>query len=285
MIHRPHSEKDRPMDPDPATGKRGGHGFSLVEISIVLVILGVVLGSATLTMTHMREKQQREKSNFSLVAIEEALISHAIINGRLPCPDVGVDASDNPQADYDGFEDRDGGGSCRSPYGVLPWSDLGLTPSPYKDPWTHYFSYHADPNFTNATVNCSTTDNLNLTVQDPSGAVMGSGLPAIVVSHGHNQDGRITPAPQGPTGYIQRDNLGIADSGENENADDDATFVTVAGDDILLYLTPMKLKSRMLAAQSQYCLTTTTITTSVPTTTSVATTTTSVATTTTSVPT
>ena len=63
-------------------------GFSLVEISIVLVIIGLILG-AGLTMWRSSigtTKLSTTKTN--LANIKNSVINFAIANGRLPCPDT-----------------------------------------------------------------------------------------------------------------------------------------------------------------------------------------------------
>ncbi len=61
-------------------------GFSLVELSIVLVIVGIMVGGAIAplgqTIKHARYKQTDKQLN----QIREAIIGHLISTSRLPCP-------------------------------------------------------------------------------------------------------------------------------------------------------------------------------------------------------
>ncbi|MBF0626798.1 MAG: type II secretion system protein [Magnetococcales bacterium] len=322
-------------------GRQGG--FSLIEVSIVLVILSVVLGGGLTTLSTMRDKQQKQKTNLSLDKVRDALIWYAASNGFLPCPDVGVDASNTTQVAFDGVGDADGAGNCRLSYGVLPWEELGL---PRYDNWNNYFTYHLAPVYHSA-ITCTTTGNLVVRQDTDAGTLLAEQLAVVVVSHGPNGAGSIVPTPAGSPGYITRRPVNGQDpnayenrlNSEAENADIETSddeddlhhadptdnspatqaahaghhydqdfqrplYIQNAGDDQLLYISPLLLKTKLMeSGRNISCVTTTTTsiaastsvpttttsvpttTTSVATTTSVPTTTTSVATTTTSVPT
>lgn len=61
-------------------------GFTLVELAIVLVIVGLILGGLLVPISAQMDMQSFRKTNESLNEMKEALIGYAIINGRLPCP-------------------------------------------------------------------------------------------------------------------------------------------------------------------------------------------------------
>lgn len=61
-------------------------GFSLVELSIVLLILGVLTRTAIVPMTRVVENRQRHTAESQLSAIRESVIAHVVANGALPCP-------------------------------------------------------------------------------------------------------------------------------------------------------------------------------------------------------
>ncbi|HIJ84873.1 MAG TPA: prepilin-type N-terminal cleavage/methylation domain-containing protein, partial [Magnetococcales bacterium] len=63
-------------------------GFSLVEISVVILIVAVLLGSSVVSYSKMNDKQQRQKTEYLIEEVQRALIGYAITNGYLPCPDV-----------------------------------------------------------------------------------------------------------------------------------------------------------------------------------------------------
>ena len=73
------------------------NGFTLLEMAIVLVVLGLILGGILMPLSTQMEKQDRDETQRILEDIRDALIGFAMTNGRLPCPDT----------DGDGFNDGD----------------------------------------------------------------------------------------------------------------------------------------------------------------------------------
>ncbi len=61
-------------------------GFSLIEMAIVLVILGFILGGVVTGLSSQREVQKRNDTKKQLEEIRNAVIGFAQINNRLPCP-------------------------------------------------------------------------------------------------------------------------------------------------------------------------------------------------------
>jgi prepilin-type N-terminal cleavage/methylation domain-containing protein len=61
-------------------------GFSLIEMAIVLVILGMLLGGLIMPLSSQREVSQRQATERQLQEIRNALIGYAQVNNRLPCP-------------------------------------------------------------------------------------------------------------------------------------------------------------------------------------------------------
>jgi len=61
-------------------------GFSLIEMAIVMVILGLLLGGMMIPLSEQREVSQRQETERQLQEIRNALIGFAQANGRLPCP-------------------------------------------------------------------------------------------------------------------------------------------------------------------------------------------------------
>lgn len=96
-------------------------GFTLVEMAIVLVIIGLLLGGLLMPLSAQVEQQRIAETQKYLEQAKEALIGFAAANGRLPCP---------ASATSNGVESPAGGGVCTNPYdGFLPAATLGLTPT------------------------------------------------------------------------------------------------------------------------------------------------------------
>lgn len=94
-------------------------GFTLVEVAIVLVIVGLLLNGGMMILSTQQEMRRIDESMTLLSEAREALIGYAIVNGRLPCP---------ASAASSGLESPAGGGVCTNPFnGFLPAVTLGLS--------------------------------------------------------------------------------------------------------------------------------------------------------------
>ena len=93
------------------------HGFSLVELSIVLIVIGILASSAvaplSTTLQQARYKQNREQ----LRSIKEAMHGYLISTGRLPCP-VSITEGD--------FASDSKKPICSTGHGGLPAAELGI---------------------------------------------------------------------------------------------------------------------------------------------------------------
>mgnify|MGYP000571981039 CR=1 FL=1 len=87
-------------------------GFSLIELSVALVVIGVI-SMATLQMYQSANNYKNQAlANKGLLQAQEAIVFFAKSNFRLPCPDINSD----------GFEDCSGSHKT----GQLPFSTIGL---------------------------------------------------------------------------------------------------------------------------------------------------------------
>ena len=91
-------------------------GFSLLELSIVLVVIGIIVSIGATIYPNIVQTTNRQKDQAILKRAEDALVGFVVANNRMPCPDTGTDGSE----DYTG--DR-----CDSAVGNLPYVDLGLS--------------------------------------------------------------------------------------------------------------------------------------------------------------
>ena len=117
--------KQNPRPPRAASPQRT-HGFTLVELAMVLVILALLGGSLVVPLASRIEARDRQAATERLRDIQHALTGFAIIHGRLPCPSTETD----PAAPAYGVEDPP---PCNhAAEGRLPWRTLAL---PATDPW------------------------------------------------------------------------------------------------------------------------------------------------------
>lgn len=97
---------------------KSARGFSLVELAVVLVILGFIIGALMMPLQAQRENTLRLQTENQLEIAKKALIGFAQTNGYLPCPATAASA---------GQEARNAG-DCTNQVGFLPAATLGVQP-------------------------------------------------------------------------------------------------------------------------------------------------------------
>jgi prepilin-type N-terminal cleavage/methylation domain-containing protein len=65
---------------------RRAHGFTLVELAVVLTIVTFLLGSLMYTLSAQSDQRGREDTRRRLEHARELILAFSIVNGRLPCP-------------------------------------------------------------------------------------------------------------------------------------------------------------------------------------------------------
>lgn len=96
--------------------KRRSRGMTLIEVSLMLVVLGFIAVLLAELLPGFKRVASQKESSRALDTAQAALRGFVLINGRLPCPDSTGD---------DGKEDRTGSG-CSDLTGLLPYRSLGL---------------------------------------------------------------------------------------------------------------------------------------------------------------
>jgi prepilin-type N-terminal cleavage/methylation domain-containing protein len=224
-------------------------GFSLVEMAVVLVIVGLMLGGLLAPLSTQVEQRRVSDTQKGLEEAREALTGFALRNGYLPCPAVSAS---------NGLEDRTGpncSGGKRQ--GLLPWATLGVAKL---DSWGRIYRYSVTPAFSDSVRRFGLRSPRDITIgtRDAYGNLVAASaindIPAVVLSHGKNGAGAIS-------------DTGIAVAAAVEGNIDERTnaapagiaFVTrvpadsgvVAGgpyDDLVAWLSPNVLFNRMVAA-------------------------------------
>jgi len=190
-------------------------GFSLVELAVVMMIIGLLLAAALIPFSTQIDLRSQADTQRTLDAIKEAIIGFALANGRLPCPADGTVPAGTAGAGTEVLTGISPNTTCSATFGAVPWATLGV---PETDAWGRRFSYWASQTFADgigpptATFNntfpsaqnptctpapapiqssfalCSlgsftvNTRNENTHAATP----VGSQLPAVIISHGKN---------------------------------------------------------------------------------------------------
>ncbi len=204
-------------------------GFTLTEMAVVLVIVGLLIGGMIMPMSAQQDIRYNTDTQKQLADISEALIGFAAGKTKpyLPCPDTNGD----------GLENRTGS-ACTLQEGDLPWATLGLG---RQDAWANSFRYRVAATFSDSTTGftLSSTGDIRVCEASACATVLATGIPAVVLSLGKN--GTATPTD--------------ADELKNKTyaaADPDFVQHTQTGgnagfDDLVIWLPTSVLIHRMIA--------------------------------------
>lgn len=99
--------------------RRAARGFSLIEVAIGMVILGLSAAGLVVVLNKQAEQRRFVETRGTLGQARDALLAYVAANGRLPCPAL---------AGTGGQESRVAPGSpqCTANIGFLPAVTLGL---------------------------------------------------------------------------------------------------------------------------------------------------------------
>lgn len=233
-------------------------GFTLVELTIVLVIVALLIGGMLLPLSAQRDLQSTSETQKQLSEIKEALLGFAAANGRLPCPAApNTTGAESPSSNS---------GICTNPWdGFLPAITLGIQPADSQgyaiDSWGNRIRYAVTTGNSNAftkpngirelwgtttfdpdLVVCNSasaiTDPNTGSASCPAANVLTTGAAAIVLSHGKN--GAVVP-----TNADELANWPIPTAKDN-------VFVAAQSgpdfDDLIVWLSPNILYNRMISA-------------------------------------
>jgi len=252
------------------------HGFSLVEMAIVLIIIAVIVGGGLVIFSNSLDKQRYEETEGKLKVITQALADYRRAFGRLPCP---ADITRNMEAtssNYYGIEGATPGmctggtpsaSALTGPYfvdGMVPTKTLRLPDDAAIDGWGRRITYVVDNRltaanaFTSITVSDSTT-RMSVTTNTATPVTLSDKVVYVVLSYGENGHGA-TPRSGGATIISS----GSSNTHELENCDctstaaagtansifvqgppntEDTSDVNKNFDDLLVYATRAGLRS------------------------------------------
>jgi len=223
-------------------------GFTLVEIAIVLLIVGLMIGGMIAPLSSQLEQKRVAETLRIMDESKEALFGFALRNGYLPCPAISA---------QDGREDR-AGSQCAKRYGYLPWATLGTS---RLDGWGRLMGYSVTPAFADSASFFSLSSPRDITVATrgmdgalaPATAV--NDIPAALISFGRNgygatSDQNIALADAGVNNVDEKTNLqGGGVALVSRPVSDDPRAAGGPYDDIVSWISPNILYNRMVAAQ------------------------------------
>lgn len=267
--------------------RAGQGGFSLIELSIVIVIVAIMSTGIIFSLVAQRTVSQAQENGRILAVVNEALLGFALQNGRLPCPDNisnGITGAEeiNYAAAYltvpgTGQESRYY--QCQVLEGILPYQTLGISGL---DGFGTLLRYRVNDIFSQSVETYTVPGNLllgktgafgittngttpKIVVQDRNSAdktirILTSDAAAVVISHSRNQAGAYTVDGVQITLPTGIDELANATDGANKYSrpptptadgscsDSNAALPFCEFDDQLTWIATSVLMNRMVAA-------------------------------------
>lgn len=245
--------------------KHTNNGFTLIELAVVLVVVGIMLGGFIGTLASRINVTKKGDASVELEEIKQSMMAYSFVNGYLPCPDCSTVAGDCTSALVgDGVSDFDLTNvrcSVNEAVGHVPWVTLGLGRG---DPWSNHYRYavqneYADENIVFTLASSAGTARIVEPdfVADATGGTahsLAENVVAIIFSHGANGYGAISED------NVARAAIPVANVDELENTDNDGDYymrpetsadVSIAGkefDDIVIWISEYELKAKMVEA-------------------------------------
>jgi prepilin-type N-terminal cleavage/methylation domain-containing protein len=224
-------------------------GFTLVEIAIVLIVVGLLIGGLITPLSTQLEQRRVADTQRAMEEAREALIGFAALNGYLPCPAISA---------TNGLEARDGercSGERRA--GFLPWATLGM---PKLDSWGHIFMYSVTPDFADSgqRFRLATPRDITVATRDATGtlasATAPNDIPAVILSAGKNgyggfSDLGVRAVDAGTGNSDEKTNMNLAGTAYiARGPSDNGALPGGAYDDLVVWVSPNILFNRLIAA-------------------------------------
>lgn len=215
--------------------KKGNAGFSLIELSIVLTLIGLMVVPMINAYSLYQIKKRMNDTALAVALVNNAISNYYGLSGHYPCPSdrsLGFNELNHGNAECEAFAGLSDGscggkkarGLCRaagaapnSPVyiGGIPYVTLGIPSSQTVDGWKHNLVYAVSGRMTGG----EDFDPANGAIQiiDEHGNIIDNAAHGVVLSAGKdglgafNAGGVGSPCPAG---------------NQNENCDDDRTFMS-----------------------------------------------------------
>jgi prepilin-type N-terminal cleavage/methylation domain-containing protein len=213
---------------------RVSKGFTLVEMAIVLMIVGLLMAAFLTPLDAQMQQNRINEARNDISEIKEALLGFVSVNLSLPCPDINGDGiADNP---------------ClvgTSTGGNVPWVTLGTKPT---DPWNRRYQYRVHNAFTVplTLATSAAAGELQVCTNFTCVASDANSVPAVIYSSGAN--GGVQP----PVGADELENTVVAGATFNgvfvNHEFAQAAAVNGEFDDVMDWISTNVLLGRLVAA-------------------------------------
>jgi prepilin-type N-terminal cleavage/methylation domain-containing protein len=128
-------------------------GFTLVELAIVTLIIGMLLSGILISITASQDQRNTEETQKSLAQVVDAIYGFAAVNGRMPCPATATSGgresfctNDVGACGAELFVPPATHGRCTAQFdGFVPAATLGISPTDPQgiavDAWANRIRY------------------------------------------------------------------------------------------------------------------------------------------------
>lgn len=173
------------------------YGFTLLELAMVLVVSGLMLGFVLKTTQTVNTKECYADTQQRMATIKAAIERFTMKNDRFPLPaqrNVGVESPSYGRealvANLDSVTNAD---TTVAVFGAVPFQVLGIPVENAADCWGHKFTYVVTKDLTDATKFVVPTTNGAMTVKTNIGDVTPflSDAGYILISHGEDALGAV----------------------------------------------------------------------------------------------
>ena len=120
-------------------------GFSLVELSVVLVIVSILVGAGFSGLGAFLDNAHQSHTQGNLEVTKRSVLNFVKINHYMPCPDTDADGVENRVAGMTCVADDNGNVT-----GTIPYQSLGLEKATASDDYANVFRYGVNVNASSA---------------------------------------------------------------------------------------------------------------------------------------
>lgn len=138
-----------------ALRRSSSSGFTLIEIAIVLVVVGLISSFGLSAFSRVGDGRKQFETKQRMAEVERALLGFVIENGCLPCP---ADPAGTSGTQASGAVPC-GAATCTYAAGALPWVTLGLSEEQAADGWGRRLTYGISNSF-HRSPDCAAASNL-----------------------------------------------------------------------------------------------------------------------------
>ncbi|GJL85986.1 MAG: hypothetical protein DHS20C02_17610 [Micavibrio sp.] len=130
--------------------KEREEGFTIVEIAIVSVILGLMFSAGLLIITNMLSQKFETVTFKRMEVVADAISIYAQRHMRIPCPADNADVVNTAGFGLEvNFTVAAGIGECLTTAtdreGIVPYATLGIPQDYARDAWGNFFTYRVSP--------------------------------------------------------------------------------------------------------------------------------------------